>query len=82
VNPAAFVNHHSYAIAAVAVFLVAASVLLRRRPRSVSAAALALLAVVLLVPPLYVGATGQPSAALGAALSSGRPTLLEVYSDL
>ena len=45
-------------------------------------AVLALLSVLLLAPPLYVGATGQPSAALGAALSSGRPTLLEVYSDL
>jgi len=82
VNPVAFVNHHSYAIAAFAVFVVAAWVTLRRRRGPISVAVLVLLAVALLVPPLYVGATGQPSAALGAALASGRPTLLEMYSDL
>lgn len=78
---AAFLNHNSYAIAAAAVLLFVASRLVRSAVTWRRVALFAGLAVVLVVPPLYVRAGGAHTAdALDAALASGKPTLLEVYS--
>lgn len=78
----ALLNHNSYAIAAAIVIVVAAYQVYRRGPTPLSVALFAALALALVLPPLYVRAGGHEQGALERALTSGRPTLLQVYSDL
>ena len=75
-------NQNSYAIAAAIVIAFAAYEVFRRGPTPLSVALFAALALALVLPPLYVRAGGHEQGALERALASGRPTLLEVYSDL
>ncbi|HEV8537085.1 MAG TPA: hypothetical protein VGR87_15380 [Candidatus Limnocylindria bacterium] len=80
-SPIAFVNHNSYAILAGAALLIGAWRLLRRSVTWRGIALYLALAAVLVIPPLYVRSGGGRGAdALDAALASGKPTLLEVYS--
>lgn len=80
-NPAAFLNHNSYAILAAALLLFAAWQTLRVRVTWRRIALFAVVAALLALPPLYVRAgVARSAGALDAALASGRPTLLEVYS--
>lgn len=76
----ALVNQNSYAILAGGVLLFAAWSILRGRVTWRRIAAFCAIAAVLVLPPMYVRSSGAPAAALDAALGSGRPTLLEVYS--
>lgn len=82
-NIAAFVNHNSYAIAAVIVLAVVGFEIVRRGPTWRRVVLFAALAAMLTVPPLYVrGASVAGTAdAVDRAIAGGRPTLLEVYSD-
>jgi len=83
-NLVAFVNHNSYAIAAAIVLAVAGVEIVRRGATWRRIALFAGLAALLTLPPLYVrsGASVVFSAdAVDRAIASGRPTLLEVYSD-
>ena len=75
-------NQNSYAIAAAILVAVAAYEIFRRGPTPLSVALFAALALALVLPPLYLRAGGHEPGALAAALASGRPTLLQVYSDL
>jgi hypothetical protein len=80
VNVGAFVNHNSYAILAGGLLLFAAWSILRGRVSWRRILAFGAIAAALVLPSLYVRSTGAPATALDAALGSGRPTLLEVYS--
>ena len=83
-NVAAFLNHNSYAIAAAIVLAVVGVEIVRRGATWRRIALFAGLAALLTLPPLYVrsGASVVFSAdAVDRAIASGRPTLLEVYSD-
>ncbi len=76
-----FVGQNSYAIAGTLLALWAALRTARRRtPRSLIA--FAALAAVLALPPLWLRSAQATTGELDRALASGRPTLLEVYSDL
>ena len=79
----AFVNHYSYAIAAVLVLAaVGWSAFGRRTPRALAAFALF---AALLVGAGLAFRPGDPSVAAAAefdrALAEGRPTLVEFYSN-
>lgn len=76
-----FVNQNSYGIsAAILAAWVGYDALRRRTPRSLLL--FAALAALLVVPPLWLRSAQGGLAELDSALASGRPTLLEVYSDL
>ncbi|HUG55866.1 MAG TPA: hypothetical protein VMJ92_02215 [Candidatus Limnocylindrales bacterium] len=81
-NPLAVVNQHSYAIAAVILIALAAREVWRRGPTPRALALFAALAAGLVAPPIYLRAGSSGAADLDAALASGRPTLVEIYSDL
>lgn len=81
-NPIAVLNQHSYAILAVLLLALGASEAWRRGPTPRSLALFAALAAALVAPPLYLRAGSSGAAELDAALASGRPTLVEIYSDL
>ena len=81
-TPYEFVNRNSYAIAAAILATWAASYALRSRtPRSL--ALLLVMAVALIVPPLWLRSASQPSLGeLDHVLAAGQPAMLELYSDL
>jgi uncharacterized membrane protein len=76
-----FVNYNSYGIAAAIVAAWAGWRAARRRTLA-SLLVFAAVAVALAIPPLWLRAGGSSVPELDVALASGRPTLLEVYSDL
>lgn len=76
------VDQNSYAIAAAVVVGWVGYELFRRCVEPRSLLVFAAFAAILVAPPLYLRAGRGEIAALDAALASGRPTLLEVYSDL
>ncbi len=80
----AFLNHNSYAISAAILLALAAWEVWRRRPTWLSVGLFALLALLVTLPPLYVRSGGSVASTgeLDAAITSGKPTLLELYSDL
>lgn len=80
-SPAAFANQNSYAILAGAVLLLAGWLLVRGRATWPRIAMYVAFSALLVVPSIYVRASSPFSEdALAAALASGKPTLLEVYS--
>jgi len=85
VSVAAFANHNSYAIAAAIVLAVVGFEVVRRRATWRRLVLFAALAALLTLPPLYVRSGTSivgSSDAVDRAIAAGRPTLLEVYSDL
>lgn len=76
------VNQNSYAIGAAVLLGWVGYELFRRRVEPRSLFVFAAFAAILIAPPLYLRAGRGEIAALDAALASGRPTLVEVYSDL
>lgn len=81
-EPARFLNQQSYAIAAALLLAWAGYRVIRGGPTLRSILLLALLAVGLAAPPLWLRSVQHELAYFEIALASGRPTLLEVYSDL
>lgn len=76
------VNQNSYGIAAAIVVAWAAYEVIRRGASPRSLVLFACLAAALVAPPLWLRSVGHGLAELDRALASGRPTMLEVYSDL
>jgi hypothetical protein len=80
-SPYAFLNQNSYGIAAVILAAWAAWYAVRARtPRSV--ALLLVVAVALVVPPLWLRSSQSSLGELDHALAAGQPAMLELYSDL
>lgn len=76
------VNQNSYAIAAGLVAVWAAVRVLRRGASPRSLALLFGLGAALVAPPFWVRSGAGGLGELDRALAAGRPTVLEVYSDL
>ncbi len=76
-----FIVHNSYGISAAIVAVWAASNAVRRRTVR-SLALFGIVAVALIVPPLWLRSSQSNLGDLDHALASGRPTMLELYSDL
>ena len=81
-SPGQLLNQNSYAISAAIVLAWAAIRVIRGRPSTRSVLLFAVLAVALAAPPLWLRSAQNGLGDLDRALASGRPTLLEVYSDL
>jgi hypothetical protein len=82
VTPGQLLNQNSYGIAAAIVLAWAAYRVIRGRPSPRSVLLFAALAAVLALPPVWLRSAQHSLADLDRALASGRPTLLEIYSDL
>ena len=76
-----FVNHNSYGLAAGIVAIVTAAYALRHRTVR-SLATLSVVAVALLVPPLWLRSSQPSLGELDHVLAAGQPAMLELYSDL
>ena len=81
-NPGQLLNQNSYGISAAVVLVWAAYRVIRGRPSARSVLLFGCLAAALAAPPLWLRSAQDELADLDRALASGRPTLLEVYSDL
>lgn len=79
---AQFANQNSYAIVAAIVAVWGAYRAVRGGASPRSLALLFGLAAALVAPPLWMRSAQSGTLDLDRALASGRPTLLEVYSDL
>lgn len=79
---ARFLNQHSYAIAAAIALAWVGYEVIRRGATVRSLLVFAALALVVVLPPLWLRSGQHELVQLDAALASGHPTLLEVYSDL
>lgn len=81
-NVGQLVNQNSYAISAAIVLAWAAYQAIRRGASLRSLVLFACLAAALAAPPLWLRSERHGLGELEGALVSGRPTLLEIYSDL
>ncbi len=75
------VNQNSYGIAAAIVAVWVGTYALHRRTVR-SLALLALVTIALAAPPLWLRSGRSDLVELDQALASGRPAMLEIYSDL
>lgn len=81
-NVGQLINQNSYAIAGAILIVVVASEVVRREVTLRSIALLTAVAVVLVLPVLWLRSAQTAAGELDAALSSGTPVLVELYSDL
>lgn len=80
-TPFEFVNRNSYAIAGAILAVWAASYALRARNVR-SLALLVVVAIALVVPPIWLRSSQSSLGELDRVLAAGQPAMLELYSDL
>lgn len=80
-NVGQLINHNSYAITAAAVLIAIGLDVIRREVTVRSIGIVGLLAVALVLPVLWLRSPGGAAEAVDGALASGKPVLVEVYSD-